>query len=249
MKFSNPSYFIWLQLIVFFSSLPIIRCVEDIVQDCAERSAVGQCQLYPLWMSTNCGETCSRKAVECKIRYDNNACSQLPEIMLQHCPKSCNVTTSDGHHEITFDESGEIIAICNDKSEHCPEILRDVHNICTPPEDTAPNDTTLWLQVNCKRSCGLCREICHDKSPTCPGRKLAGECDGTDVLEKFGADHLDWMRLNCPRTCDICGEDTFILCDDLNEKCAELADAGNCELENERDWMRLHCPKACQLCT
>ena len=133
---------------------------------------------------------------------------------------------------------------------------RDAENACGGWADAGecqrnPN----FMNVSCKRSCGICssilgggafgisgggaaasgqRKSCDDKSSFCGQWAAVGECDSNPT----------YMRSQCPVTCHLCQS---AACHDIDEaSCATQARRGLCRSEPER--MYDQCRWSCKWC-
>merc|ERR1712176_1278441 len=117
-----------------------------------------------------------------------------------------------------------------------------------------------WMQQNCKKSCGACRDVEPEPDNDCTDTRSEAECREWEENYNYctQGDYIDWMRENCAKTCRSCDreeeerEEEEVTCEDNREyadACSGWKDQGFCRKGNEYfDWMSGNCAKTCDTC-
>ncbi|XP_074658082.1 uncharacterized protein LOC141911033 [Tubulanus polymorphus] len=112
----------------------------------------------------------------------------------------------------------------------------DNHGSCAQwAKDEECKKNPVYMLINCKKSCELCKQECKDESKSCTSWAIQGKC-----YEKPFQ-----MMFKCQKACKVCGKPNPD-CLDNNVQCPEWARQGEC-LKNPK-YMLLQCKDSCHMC-
>ena len=101
-----------------------------------------------------------------------------------------------------------------------------------------------YMNVNCKKSCGLCDGSGPIEGPCVDENERCGEW----ASENECINNPNYMNVNCKKSCGLCDGSGPIEgpCLDENERCGEWASENECI--NNSEYMNVYCKNSCGLC-